>query len=210
LPAPFPGRAGAAALELLDGGVARALVRRAVVVAGNDRTGGIAGTLIRRSIIVACFVVASFMVIAMLVVFPGFVVPGFVIVAVAVAALAGAAIVATMAAVAAFAMIAAAVMVAAALATAILAAVVVAAAFATFAAFGKSLAHSELAVEAYRRGSHEAKGKGRQAGGLQQAAHPALPNLALINRTLPTRNGVHRPILLKGAGPVTPTDLPGG
>jgi hypothetical protein len=163
------------------------LVRGTIIIAGDYLA------------IIAGFVIAGFMIVAGLLIVARFVV--IIIAGFMVAAFARAAIVAAGTAIAALVIVATfvvAVMIATVVAAATAFAATFTAAVATLAAIGESLGAAELKlmVEAHRQGRRETDREGRHGGGLQQPAHPPLPPIAVFRRNLPTRNGIHRSILL--------------
>jgi hypothetical protein len=145
--------------QLLDGGVAGALVRGAVIVPRHDHTVVIAVIVV--GVVVRTVVSAAFIVIGVVV--RAVIVAAFVVVATFLA------IAAVMAALAAIMVGVVVVAVAAAFAAAIvIAAVTIAAAFAALAAVGEGLGHGELAVEVHWQGR---EAEARAASGRLQPAH---------------------------------------
>src|SRR5690349_18537115 len=206
---PFPEAAEwCGRLELLRCHVAGALVRRAVIVAGDNQAivahAIVSWALVWGAVVIAGFavidiravVVASFAIAAVIigVMVRPIVVAAFTTVAAVMTAVATVMVAAFAAATAAFA----APIVVAAVAPIVVAAVApVAATFTPFAAIGKGVGHAELGVQAHRQGGRETDGQRSHGGGTQQAAHPQRPQVALFHRKSLTGNGGHYSILLK-------------
>jgi hypothetical protein len=150
--------------------IARTLIRRAVVIAGNHLT-VVAGLMIVAAIVTGLMVVA--------VISAGFL-------AVMAAAFAGAAIVAAAGTTVARFAVAAIVVIAVAAFAAMTAAFAATVMVPALAAIGESLGHGELdaMVDAERQRRREADRQGCHGGGLQQPAQAHLPKIGLIGGKL--------------------------